>query len=178
MKRINSLSDLLMEELADLLNAENQLAEALPKMVEASQSSALKTVLKDYLEVTRKHANRLQDIFSNIGQNPQGVTSKAMKGLIEESEEVVNQTEKCPARDAAIVSVVKLVERYEIVGYQMACEHAADLAHTRIVELLNESLDEERTMNLSLNELAQGMINIQTIDPKRGGFYIPEGKST
>lgn len=176
MKRINSLSDLLMEELADLLNAENQLVEALPKMAQVGQSSALKTVLEDHLKVVQDQADRLHDIFSNIGQEPSNQTCKAIQRLIADCEYVVNKTEEGAARDAALVSVMQQVEQHEINEYQTACEHAVDLGHTGIVELLNKTLDEERTMNLRLNELAQGVINIQTIDPQGRGFYMPEGK--
>jgi len=153
-----------MEELADLLNGENQLVEALPKMVEASQSLTLKFVLRAHLEVAIGHAERLQDIISNIGQVSQRLKNKTMKGLIEESEEVINHTVKCQDRDSTIINVVKLVECYEIVVYQTACEHAADLGHTRIVELLNRTLKEEREMSLHLNELALGMDNARDIN--------------
>ncbi len=176
MKKINSLHDVLIEELADLLNAESQLVEASPKMAQASQSPALKNALEDCLGITREHIKRLQDIFSKIGQKPPELTCKAIQGFIAESENVVNDPERSPDRDAAIISVAQRVERYEIAGYKIAREHAADLGHTRIVELLNKTLDEERAMNFHLNELAQRMINVQAIAPQRGGFYMPEKK--
>jgi ferritin-like metal-binding protein YciE len=193
MKRTNALSDLLIEELADLLSAENQLVEALPKIAQASQSSALKSALEDYLEVTRVHVSRLKDIFSNIGQSSQGSTCKTMKELIKESEDLVNKTEKFQSTDAALIWVAQRVEQYEIAEYKKAREHAADLGHTMIVELLTKTLNEQRAMNFHLNELAQGIINIESIDPKSpgqqknqkrdrpsesksGGFYVPEGR--
>jgi len=180
MNRINTLSDLLMEELAELFNIEYQLVQALPKMAQACQSSALKTVLEGHGGVTKIQAGRLQDIFSNIGQNPQAVICRAMKDFIGEGEYVMKELEKSTIRDTAIISVMQAVEKYEITGYRRACEHAADLGHTRIVELLSETLIEERAMNLHLNELAQLMINDQAIDPSpkagSGGFYIPKGK--
>ena len=178
MKRIYSLSDLLMEELADLLSAEDQLVEALPKMAQAGELTSLKDALEDHLGLTREHAKRLQDIFGNIGQDPSKLTCKTMKGLITEGEDIVNKTEKSQARDAAIISVMQRVERYEIGEYKIAREHAADLGHTKIVELLNKTLDEERAMNFYLNELVQSMINIQAIAPKKStdvSRFISEG---
>jgi ferritin-like metal-binding protein YciE len=171
MKRINSLSDLLLEELADLLSAENQLIEALPKMAEACQSLTLRLVLEAHVEVTKSHADRLKDIFSNILQNPQRLICKAIKKLIVESEDIISKAEKSQDREAAIIRLAQRVEQYEITWYQTACEHAIELHHTKIVELLNKTLNEERSMNLHLNELAQGMINAEA-----RGFYIPEGK--
>jgi ferritin-like metal-binding protein YciE len=170
-----------MEELADLLNAESQLIEALPKMADSSRLQALKTALEDCLKITREHVTRLQDIFSNIGQNPQRLTCKAMKGLIRK--EAVNKTEKGPAGDTAIIDVAQRVQQYEISRYKTVREHAADLGHTRIVELFTKTLNEKRAMNFHFNELAQGMINAQAIDPESSGqrkaqrgFYVREGK--
>jgi len=165
MKRINCLSDLLIEELADLLNAENQLVEALPKMVQAGEPSALKAALENCLDMSREHIDQLQDIFGNMRQNPPKMTCTAIKGFIAESEDAVNKTEKGPHCDAGIISVMKRVENYKITAYLIAYEHTMDLGYTRIMKLLHKMLNEERVINFHLNELAQGMINIQAIDP-------------
>src|SRR4051812_34329894 len=94
MKRITSLNDLLIEELAELLNAEDRLAGALPKMKQSSQSQALKAIFDNHLESTKKQAARLRDIFNNIGQNPHGRDCKAIKGYIQEVEQAVNNSQK------------------------------------------------------------------------------------
>lgn len=176
MKKINSLSDLLMEELADLLSAESQLVEALPRMADACRSSALKSALEDTLEITLEHVNRLQGIFSNIGQNAPPLTCKAMKGFINEIEEVLNKTERGPASDSAMVGVIQRVQRYKISRYKKTRVHAADLGHTKMVEIFTATLNEEREDHFRLNELAQFMINVHATDSKGGGFYITEGR--
>jgi len=189
MKKFTSLKDLLIEELADLLDSGAQLITALPKMAQACQSSTLKASLENYLKVTKDQANRLQDIFSNTEHNHPGRVCRALKSLIREYEELVNKGEKGPARDAAIISIVQRVARYEIDGYKTAREHAADLGFIKMLALVEETLKEERAMNFHLNELAQSMINVQAIDPKgtqqedkpqerslnngAKGFYIP-----
>jgi len=175
MRRINSLSDLLMEELADLLNAENQSLEFLPKLADASQLPALRRVLEDHLVLSKEHIRRLENIFNNIAQRPQGVICETVRKIISESDEVIHQREKGISRDAAIVSIVSRVELYEIDEYQTACEHAVILGHTQIVEILNKTLDEERIMNSYLNELAQFMINVQAIDPTGSQKFVRKG---
>ncbi len=160
-KKIKSLNDLFLEELGDLYSAENQLIKALPKMAEATSSEELKSALEEHLEKTRDHANRLKEIFQDLGQKPTQVTCKAMKGLIEEGEEMVHKSERCAARDAAIIGAAQRVEHYEIAGYGTAKCHASLLGHERIHELLQETLDEERDADQRLNELAEGSINSQ-----------------
>jgi Mn-containing catalase len=172
MKRNNSLSDLLIEELANLLNAETQLVEILPKMAQASESSALKAALENCLEITREHVSRIQDILNTIRQNPSKQICKAIQGFIEDIENIVYDPQEYPARDAAIVKVAQRVEQYEIVEYKKARLYASDLGHTRIVELFTKTLNEKRVMNFHLNELAQYMINIQAIEPKSSGKLV------
>jgi len=176
MKRINSLNDLLMEELSDLLNAESQLVEALPQMAQVVGSPGLKAALEEYQEISKEHVRRLDEIFDNIGQNPQRVVCRVIKELITGCDVAVNKTEKSPDRDTSIISAAQRMEEYEISKYKTAREHAVDLGHTKIVEVFAKTLNEQRAMNLHFNELAQGMINAQVMEPEGKGFYIPEGK--
>jgi ferritin-like metal-binding protein YciE len=182
MNRINSLSDLFMEELADLLNLESQLVEDLPKLADACLSQGLKIALQECQKISGEHVNRLEGIFNNIGQKPQKLTCKAMQGLIAECHEAISNKEKSPASDAALVSVLQRVQQYEIARYKIVREHAADLDHTMIVELFTKTLNEDRSMNFHFNELAQTMINVQALKPQKTGqeesFYKPEGRSS
>ncbi|MDE2028199.1 MAG: DUF892 family protein [Candidatus Omnitrophica bacterium] len=166
MKKIGSLSELLMEELADLLDAENQLKQAMPQMIQASQSQTLRSLLENHHQDTQEQAQRLEDIFGNINQRPKGVECKTVKGLLAEVRQTISLASP-QARDSAIINVAQRIEHYEITGYSIAREHADDLGHTRIVELLDKTLDEERSMHLHLSELAQGLINSQALDRKR-----------
>jgi ferritin-like metal-binding protein YciE len=172
MKRINSLSDLFVEELADLLSAENQLSEALPKMAGASQSLGVKSSLEECLRMNNEHVSQLENIFSNIGQNPQRTVCKAMRGLIREGEEAIHKDVKSTTTDAFIIDIAQRIQKYEIDKYKTTREHAADLGHTKIVEVFTKILNEARAMNFHFSEIAQGMINVQA----GGGFYIPEGR--
>jgi ferritin-like metal-binding protein YciE len=156
MKRISSLNDLLIEEMAELLNAEGRLVKALPMMARASHSPALKALFEGHLEFKKKQANRLQEFFNNIGQDPRGRDCKAVKGLIDDAETVIKNFEKNHNRDNAIISLALQVEHYEIAVFKTAREHAADVGHSRIVELFDQILSEERSMDLHLSELAKG----------------------
>jgi ferritin-like metal-binding protein YciE len=155
MRRITSLNDLLIEEMAELVNAEDRLVAALPKMAQASHSPALKTLLEDHLEFKKKQAGRMKDIFNNIGQDSRGRDCKVVKRYLDEAENVIKNTEKGLSRDTAIIKLARQVEHYEIAGYRTAREHAADVGHSRIVELFDKTLQEEGAMNTHLSELAQ-----------------------
>ena len=54
MENMNQLRDLLKHEIKDLYSAEEQIIEALPKMIEKANNRELKRALQEHLEVTKK----------------------------------------------------------------------------------------------------------------------------
>ena len=101
----------------------------------------------------------MEEAFKELGQKPVQVTCKAMKGLIEEGEEVVQKADKCAARDAGIIGAAQRVEHYEIAAYGTAQSHASLLGYNRIEELLQETLGEEKRANSKLGEIAEDSVN-------------------
>ncbi len=162
-KKIKYLDDVLLEELADLYNAENQLVKSIHKMADATHSIELKSILETHLVQTRNHVSRLEEVFNHLGGKPANVTCKAMKGLIEEGEEIIKKSEHCAARDAAIIGVAQRIEHYEIAAYGTAQSHASSLGLKQIEVLLGETLEEEKDANTRLTDLAEEVINSQAM---------------
>ena len=101
--KLDSLEDLLIHELNDLYSADDQLVEALPKMAEAASSDELKQAFEHHLQETRDHRDRVQEIFGQLAKRRNGKECEAMKGLIEEGEEVIQTSGGDPAvKDAAL----------------------------------------------------------------------------
>ncbi len=159
--KIKSLEELFLEELKDLYSAETQLIRALPSMAKATTSDDLKNAIENHLEETKNHASRLEEAFKELGHKPEQVTCKAMKGLIEEGEEVVHKAEKCAVRDAGIIGAAQRVEHYEIAAYGTAKQHASVLGYNRIGQLLGETLGEEKQANTKLNDIAERSVNAE-----------------
>src|SRR5262245_50411036 len=85
----NNLNDLLIFELKDLYDAEHQITDALPKMSDAASEPQLKSAFSEHLRQTEMHINRLESIFSQLGQQPERETCAAMKGLLKEGNDMV-----------------------------------------------------------------------------------------
>src|ERR1700719_1176692 len=134
--KLDSLRDLLIEELRDLYNAENQLVEALPKLAEAASSNELKSAFNHHLQETRQHVSRLERIFQQIGEKPAGETCEAMKGLVKEGEVLVKAEGDPSVRDAGLIGAAQRVEHYEMAGYGTARSLARRLGENEIVETL------------------------------------------
>jgi ferritin-like metal-binding protein YciE len=157
------MKDLLVHELSDLYSAEEQIIEALPKMIEAVTSKKLAKALQDHLKVTQGQLKRLDEVFAALGEKPSGETCVGMKGLLAEGAKLLNKSAKIdpPLLDAAIIAAAQRVEHYEMAGYGCARSYCEQLGEKDCQTLLQATLDEEGDANKLLTELALSEVNIK-----------------
>ena len=161
--KLDNLRKLFVEELRDLYSAENQLVKALPKMATGASSEELKQALEDHLEQTQGHVERLEEIFEQLDETPKGKNCKAMKGLVEEGSEILEEDGEDSVVDAGIIAAAQKVEHYEIASYGTVRTWAGLLGEKEAAELLQETLDEEGEANKLLNKLAQDIVNPEAL---------------
>ena len=157
--QLETLQDLYVEELRDIYNAENQLVKALPKMAEGASSDELRQGFEEHLEQTKGHAERIEQIFEQLGEKVKGKKCKAMEGLVKEGAETLEEDMNEDVKDAALIAAAQRVEHYEIAGYGTARTYANLLGHDEAVSLLEQTLEEEKETDAKLTQLAEG-INI------------------
>jgi ferritin-like metal-binding protein YciE len=161
--KLDTLQKLYTNELRDLYNAEHQLLKALPKMAKAASSEELKNAFEKHLEQTKSHVERLEKVFGELDEKPKGKTCHAMKGLIEEGSEILQQDGEESILDAGIIVAAQKVEHYEIAGYGSVRTFAHLLGQNKAAELLQTTLDEESETNELLNRLAESTINPEAV---------------
>jgi ferritin-like metal-binding protein YciE len=161
--KLDTLQKLYTDELRDLYNAETQLLKALPKMVKGASSQELKDAFEKHLEQTKTHVERLEEVFEGLGERPKGKTCRAMKGLIEEGSEILEQDGEESVLDAGIIVAAQKVEHYEIAGYGSVRTFAHLLGQNQAAELLQTTLDEESETNEILNKLAEIVVNPEAL---------------
>ena len=154
MSGVNTIDQLFVEELKDIYSAETQITKALPKMVKAATSEELKTAFKSHLEETEGQIERLDQIFQTLHVNPKGKTCEGMKGVLEEGEEMLKETEEGGIRDAALISAAQRVEHYEMAAYGAVSNYAEKLGKPQVVKLLEETLEEEKAADKKLAQIA------------------------
>jgi ferritin-like metal-binding protein YciE len=153
------LHELFLNELSDLLNAETQLTKALPKMAKAAKSEELAGAFRSHLEETENHVDRLKEVFELLDEKAKNKTCKAMKGLIEEGSELIQELDGSAALDAGLIAAGQKVEHYEIASYGTVRAWAEEMGHTQAVELLDATLDEEKAADEKLTEIAEESAN-------------------
>jgi len=149
-----SVKELLIEELKDLYDAEKQLVKALPKMAKAASDEELKAGLTSHLEETKEHVARLERVFKLLDEPAKSKTCPAMKGLIEEGAEALEEKEESAVRDAQIIGSAQRIEHYEMAAYGTARTLAETLGEDEVAEILQATLDEEGEADKKLTAAA------------------------
>ena len=159
--KFDHLQDLLVSQLEDLYDAEKRLIDALPKMASAAHDPELQQAFRQHLRETEGHVTRLEQVFRELGREPNRETCDAMKGLISEGDEMINATGDPDVKDAALIAAAQRVEHYEIAGYGCVRTFARRLGQTRIAELLQQTLDEEGAADKKLTDIAERDVNLR-----------------
>ena len=159
--KLESLDELFLHELKDLLSAEKQLVKALPKMAKGASSDALRAAFEEHLEQTKGHVERLEKVFKTLDKAPRAEHCKGMEGLIEEGADLLEEEGADAVKDAALIGAAQRVEHYEIAGYGTARSLAELLGNEEAMTLLQETLDEEKETDEKLTELAMSEVNVE-----------------
>ena len=152
---VETMQELLIDELKDLYSAEKQIVRALPKIAKAASSPELQKALLGHLEETKGQVVRLEKIGDIVGKKLTGKTCVGMKGVLEEGSEVLEDTDKGVVRDAALISACQRVEHYEMAGYGSAREFSKLLGQMEVATLLDETLDEEKNADKKLSAISK-----------------------
>jgi ferritin-like metal-binding protein YciE len=160
-KMDSELHELFLDELADLLSAETQLTKALPKMAKAAKSEELREAIESHLEETEGHVERLKKVFESVGEKPKSKTCQAMKGLLEEGSELMQELKGKSTIDVGLIAAAQKVEHYEMASYGTVRSWAQQMDHSEAVQLLEETLEEEKAADEKLTEIAETLANAE-----------------
>lgn len=154
---MSQLRETFLEELKDVYDAEKQLVKALPKVAKAAEHEDLKHAIEAHLEETEGHVERLEKVFEMLGKKAAAKKCKAMKGLLEEGEELISEK----AGDAALICAAQKVEHYEIAAYGSLSAWAKSLGEQEAADLLEGTLGEEKEADEKLTSIAESSVNVE-----------------
>jgi ferritin-like metal-binding protein YciE len=169
------LRDLYIDELRDIYSAETQLVKALPKMAKAATSDVLRSGFEEHLEQTRGHVSRLEQIFEDLDEKPSGKKCAGMEGLVKEGGEMIKNEFEEDVKDAGLIGAAQRVEHYEIAAYGTVRAFAELLGDRNAVDLLSQTLEEEKETDKKLTQLA-GEINVEASQNEGASEDEPSGR--
>ena len=157
---MSQLRELFVEELQDLLHAEEQLIGALPKMVKAAHDPRLKELFEKHMVQTQGQVERLKEVFELLGEEAESKPCRAMMGLVEEGEETIEEGKEKEelGADLALITAAQKIEHYEISGYGTVRALARQLGELDAEKLLSHTLGEEESADFLLTEAAKPLL--------------------
>lgn len=156
---VKTLEDLFKHALSDIYSAEKQLTKALPKMAKASSNPNLAAAFTAHLEETQGQVDRIDSVVEILGIKLERIKCVAMEGLVKEGAEAIEEIEDGAVLDAGLINAAQKVEHYEIASYGTLCALGRQLGYEEAVELLQETLAEEKATDEKLTILAEGQTN-------------------
>jgi ferritin-like metal-binding protein YciE len=158
----SEFNEFFVDQLKDIYWAEKHLVPALQKMQKAATSPELAASFEKHRNETQEHVTRLEEVFELLGEKPAAKTCEAMKGLIEEAQSILEDTEKgTMIRDAGLILAGQKVEHYEIATYGTLRTFAECMGHNDVADLLNQTLENEKATDQALTRAAESSINEQ-----------------
>lgn len=170
---METLDDLFLHILKDVYYAEKAITKALPKLARNAQSEALAKAFTDHREETMGQVERLEQVFQLLGQRAKAETCEAIKGLIDEGDEIIEEFDEGPVRDAGLLACAQAVEHYEMGRYGALIAWAKTLGRSDAAELLRQNLDEEKQADQLLSRLATSEINKAALGTKQTAEAAP-----
>lgn len=152
---VKTVQELFIHELSDTYSAEKQMTRSLPKMARAAADEQLAQAFRDHLEETRTQVERIDQIVELTGLKLKRIKCAAMEGLVEEGNDLIDEIDKGPVLDVALIGAAQKVEHYEIASYTTLVLLATKLGLTEAVPLLEASLAEEKATDEKLGTLGQ-----------------------
>lgn len=148
------LEKVMKDILKDIYYAEKQLVKALNKMSKSASNQELKEGFEMHRQETETQVEKLEQVFEILGIRAVGKKCPAMDGLIEEGKEAIEEFEKGPSRDAAMIVAGQKVEHYEIAAYGSLRAFAEVLGYDDCAAIFNEILEQESATDEKLNQVA------------------------
>jgi len=164
MAKAGTLHDAFLDELRDAYDAEKQVLKALPKMMKAATSPDLRAAFGTHLEETREQVARLEQVFASLEEKVKGKHCDGVAGIIEEGKAVMEEEFDDTTMDACLIAAAQRVEHYEMAAYGTLVAWAQAMGHTEAVDLLQQTLDEEKATDEKLTEIAESGINQEAAD--------------
>ena len=161
---METFEELFEETLKDIYYAEKAILKALPRMAKKATSQDLAAAFTAHYEETEQQVVRLEEIFEGMGKKARGKKCPAIDGILEEGAEIMKEAKDDTVRDAGMLAAAQAVEHYEISRYGTLKAWAEKLGMTDAVELLNETLEEEKATDEKLTSLADSEINIEAME--------------
>lgn len=157
--KINTFAELFTHKIQSIYDAENQIIEAMPTVIDLASNRELKSSLQKHLDETITQKEKLETLCDMLNMEIEGPSNLAMEGIVDHAMELFSDNEPSPILDAAIIAAAQEIEHFEISTYTTAAEWAEQLQFTDAENILAEIMNEEKHSDEILSKLAEQFVN-------------------
>jgi ferritin-like metal-binding protein YciE len=152
---LSTPQELFVHELADAMSAEQIILKMLPELAKEAQHPEVKKAIQEHEQETRQQVKNLEQVFKQLGEEPEPTTCHAAEGLKKEHEALHEEQPSPEILEMANLAGAAKTEHYEIATYTALVQMARDLGEREVVTLLKENLDQEKAMAKRVEALAK-----------------------
>jgi ferritin-like metal-binding protein YciE len=149
--------ELFVHELSDAMSAEQQILKMLPELQQETRNREVKQALAHHEDETRQQVKNLQAVFAQLGEKPEATTCFAVKGLAEEHKAMHEEKPSPEILEMANLGGAAKTEHYEMAMYTGLVQMAKDLGEKDAAKLLQENLDQEKSMARKVEAFAKDL---------------------
>jgi ferritin-like metal-binding protein YciE len=169
---IKTLHEAFLHELSDTYDAEHQLLKAMDEMHGMAKHPKVKQGLQQHIAQTKEQVENLDKAFAALGEKPEKVTCKGVKGLVEEFKGAAKEMKTPELLDGLIVDAGVKSEHYEIATYGGLVEKAKLMKHDKVARLLEENLKMEELFEQQLHQVEKQLGQEMSKKPELVGHPI------
>ena len=146
---ITNPQEKFVHELCLTYDAEHQFLEAQQEMLGQASDGHLQSMLQNHINQTQRQIQNLEEVFGQMGLEPQRQTSQAAQGLVADGQTGLQQAEGGPVADTLIAGAQAKVEHFEIASYRGLVTGAQQMGQDEVVDILKQNLlQEEETAQM------------------------------
>ena len=174
----DQVRELLVDQLKDAYSAEKQAPRCMQRTAKKASAPALRDGIQMHIEQTQVQIERVEQALEKLEARPGRKVCEAMRGLVEEAQHEVEEHDKGPILDLVIVAGMQRIEHYEIAAYGTDIALAKALGENEVVQLLSQTLDEEKQTDLKLTEVTEQHIMADALSGSGEKAASPKRRAT
>ena len=164
--KMQSVEDLMVTGMTYVLDFEDQVAEAAPKMAEASTDAELKAAFSKTADKSREYGQKVEQAFGKLGKPVQRNPNNIAKAMLNEVTEMIGNTDPGPVRDAALIVAANQQQMYRVASYGSLAHYAELLGKKDAADGLNENLEDSKGGDKKLTGIGENKVNRQAVQQK------------
>jgi len=162
---LDDLQHLFKSDLQHLYYVEKLHTKAMIRIVKELTDSEILQTAENILDQSIQNRERIEKTFDNLEIKPRGKKSKGIEGMITESREIINKSEKLTyvIVDAALLSAIQRILLYKIGAYKILKSYAKLITNEFAADLFDSCYNDATKSEKKISRLIVKRVKPKTV---------------